>query len=174
MNRKSDRFDLMALIAIAVFFLGIVFWKVPLDYPYIVNFDEAVALVLAYVTKQGYRLYEQVWYDHLSGLSLLLNSWLSLTGFTIHAARLMMLSLSTIMLGIFYLILRVNCGILASCLSVFILSTCLVYITLSTVVMQELPSLFFTILSIFIIFKAVQSTGKLKYGLYLQIGRAHV
>jgi hypothetical protein len=35
-------------------------------------------------------------------------------------ARLMVLSLSTIMLGIFYLILRVNCGILASCLSVFI------------------------------------------------------
>jgi len=151
MNRKSDRFDLMALIAIAVFFLGIVFWKVPLHYPYILNFDEAVALVLAYVTKQGYRLYEQVWHDHLSGLSLLLNSWLSVTGFTIHAARLMVLSLSTIMLGIFYLILRVNCGILASCLSVFILSTCLVYITLSTTMLRELPSLFFTILSIFII-----------------------
>ncbi|MFM7793394.1 MAG: glucose-6-phosphate dehydrogenase, partial [Microcystis panniformis] len=51
--------------------------------------------------------------------------------------------------------------------SVFILSTCLGYINLSTGVLQELPSLFFTILSIFIIFKAVQSTGKLKYGLYL-------
>ncbi|MGV2390971.1 MAG UNVERIFIED_CONTAM: hypothetical protein LVR29_30690 [Microcystis novacekii LVE1205-3] len=41
-----------------------------------------MAMVLAYVTKQGYRLYEQVWHDHLSGLSLLLNSWLSVTGFT--------------------------------------------------------------------------------------------
>jgi hypothetical protein len=80
MNKKSYRFDLMALIAIAVFFLGIVFWKVPLHYPYILNFDEAVAMVLAYVTKQGYRLYEQVWHDHLSGLSLLLNGWLSVTG----------------------------------------------------------------------------------------------
>jgi hypothetical protein len=39
-------------------------------------------MVLAYVTKQGYRLYEQVWHDHLSGLSLLLNTWLSVTGFT--------------------------------------------------------------------------------------------
>ncbi|MGV2390972.1 MAG UNVERIFIED_CONTAM: hypothetical protein LVR29_30695 [Microcystis novacekii LVE1205-3] len=71
------------------------------------------------------------------------------------------------MLGIFYLILRVNCGILASCLSVFILSTCLVYITLSTTMLRELPALFLVILSIFIIFKAVKSTGKLKYGLYL-------
>ncbi|TRU51448.1 MAG: glucose-6-phosphate dehydrogenase [Microcystis aeruginosa Ma_QC_Ca_00000000_S207] len=167
MNKKSYRFDLMALIAIAVFFLGIVFWKVPLHYPYILNFDEAVALVLAYVTKQGYRLYEQVWHDHLSGLSLLLNGWLSVTGFTLYSARIMVLSLSTIMLGIFYLILRVNCGILASCLSVFILSTCPVYINLSTTMLRELPSLFFTILSIFIIFKALQFTGKLKYGLYL-------
>ncbi|RPH86084.1 MAG: glucose-6-phosphate dehydrogenase, partial [Chroococcales cyanobacterium metabat2.561] len=153
MNKKSYRFDLMALITIAVFFLGIVFWKVPLHYPYILNFDEAVAMVLAYVTKQGYRLYEQVWHDHLSGLSLLLNTWLNFTGFSLPAARLMVLSLSTIMLGIFYLILRVNCGILASCLSVFILSTCLVYITLSTTMLRELPALFFTILSIFIIFK---------------------
>jgi len=37
MNKKSNRFDLMALIAIAVFFLGIVFWKVPLHYPYILG-----------------------------------------------------------------------------------------------------------------------------------------
>jgi Dolichyl-phosphate-mannose-protein mannosyltransferase len=167
MNRKSYRFDLIALIVIAIFFLGIVFLKVPLNYPYIVNFDEAVAMVLAYVTKQGYRLYEQVWHDHLSGLSLLLNSWLSFTGFSIYAARVMVLFLSTIMLGIFYLILRINCGILPSFLSILILSTCLVYITLSTTMVRELPALFFVILSIFIVFKAVKSTDKFKYGLYL-------
>lgn len=167
MNKKSYRFDLMALIVIAVFFLGIVFWKVPLHYPYIMNFDEAVAMVLAYVTKQGYRLYEQVWHDHLSGLSLLLNTWFNFTGFSIHAARIMVLFLSTIMLGIFYLILRINCGILPACLSVLILSTCLVYITLSTTMVRELPSLFFVILSIFIVFKAVKYTNKLKYVLYL-------
>jgi len=60
MNKKSYRFDLMALIAIAAFFLGIVFWKVPLHYPYILNFATSLNKVIVSTNKFGtiiYRVY---------------------------------------------------------------------------------------------------------------------
>jgi hypothetical protein len=167
MRKKLDLLDVIIPIALGLFFIVLILSKIPLHFPYIVNFDEAVAVVLAYVTRQGYRLYEQVWHDHLSGLSLLLNAWFSFTGTSLYWARMLVLFLAALTLAIFYRLLRLQCSIPAAFLPTLLLSTASVWISLSTQMMRELPSLFFVVLSLYLLGIATRSTDRFKYLFYL-------
>lgn len=165
--KKFSKIDLLFPILLGIFFIALVLSRVPLNFPYIVNFDESVAVILAYVTRQGYRLYEQVWHDHLSGLSLLLNSWFDLTGVSLYSARILVLIIGTLTLALFYFLLRIQCGIPASVFTTILLSTSFVAISLSSAILRELPSFFFIVLSIFLAFRGVRSSDRAKYILYL-------
>jgi 4-amino-4-deoxy-L-arabinose transferase-like glycosyltransferase len=122
--------------------------------------DEGIELAKVILLSQGYRLYDQVWNDQPPLLTLLLSEWFKVFGTNIEAARILILSFSTLLVGAFYQTLRFSLGIGSALLGTTALCLTLNFLRLSVSVMRGLPAIALAMLGLYFLLLATPADSK--------------
>jgi 4-amino-4-deoxy-L-arabinose transferase-like glycosyltransferase len=139
---------------VPISFFCIVYWLMPLKDVLQFDPDEGIELAKVTLLSQGYRLYAQVWNDQPPLLTILLSEWFKLFGTNIEAARILILSFSTLLVGAFYQTLRFSLGMGSALLGTTALCLTLNFLRLSVSVMRGLPAIALAMLGIYFVLLA--------------------
>lgn len=151
-------------LIVPIIFFCVVYWLMPLKDVLQFDPDEGIELAKVTLLSQGYRLYDQVWNDQPPLLTLLLSQWFKLFGANIEAARILILSFSTILVSAFYQTLRFSLGIGSALLGTTALCLTLNFLRLSVSVMRGLPAIALAMLGIYFLLLATRLPhGKTDY-----------
>ena len=134
---------------VPISFFCVVYWLMPLKDVLQFDPDEGIELAKVTLFSQGYRLYDQVWNDQPPLLTLLLSEWFKLFGSNIEAARILILSFSSLLVGAFYQTLRFSLGRGSALLGTIALCLTLNFLRLSVSVMRGLPAIALAMLGIY-------------------------
>jgi hypothetical protein len=139
---------------VPVLFFIITNWMMPLQGVLQFDPDEGIELAKVTLYSQGYSLYDQIWNDQPPLLTLLLSGWLKLFGMHIGAARMLILGLSSILVGAFYNSLRFSLGVGSALLGTTALCLTLNFLRLSVSVMRGLPAIALAMVGIYFLLLA--------------------
>ncbi|HEY9827734.1 MAG TPA: hypothetical protein V6D19_20035 [Stenomitos sp.] len=128
-------------IGVPLLFFGIVACIIPIAQVFEFDRDEGIELVKVALMHQGYVLYDQIWDDQPPVLTLLLQVWLNFFGSSVLAARLLTLSLASLLVGAFFNSLRLVVGLRPALIGTMGLCLTLNFVRLSVSVMRGLPAL---------------------------------
>jgi tetratricopeptide (TPR) repeat protein len=103
--------------------------------------DEGNNLIKALMLSRGHGLYEEIWSDQPPLFTYALRGWFGLFGWSVAAARYLVLLTSAVMLGAVFLALRASWGLVHAIAAVLLLILAPYYGQLSVSVMLGLPAL---------------------------------
>jgi len=130
-------------------FVAFALCLMPVKQAFQLDLDEGLELIKASLYSEGFTLYTQIWNDQPPLLTVLLSSWFALFGKSIFAARLLILTFATLLIGSFFQTLRITLGKLPAIVGTLLLSVSCNFLRLSVSVMFGLPSLALAMLSIY-------------------------
>ncbi|MFQ4143237.1 ArnT family glycosyltransferase [Chlorogloeopsis sp. ULAP02] len=146
---KNFIHQLIIILLFVGFVLAIRFQ--PISQTFEFDYDEGFNLIKALLYSQGFSLYTQIWNDQPPLFTVLLSYWLNLFGYSIFAARLLILLFSALLIYCFYKLISSEVGKLPALIATILLFTSWLYIRLSISVMIGLPSLSLAMLSIYLL-----------------------
>lgn len=111
--------------------------------------DEGIELMKASLYSEGFSLYTQIWDDQPPLLTVILSYWFHWFGKSILAARLLVLSFSTLLVWSFCQTIRIHLGSLLAIIGTVLLVISCNFLRLSVSVMPGLPALALAMLSIY-------------------------
>ena len=166
MKHKTKCLDIFCAFSLVCFLLVLVLQINLINYPFIYNFDESIFIIVSNLLNK-YKLYDQVWYDHPLAFPWLLDLWFKLAGGpSLQSARYFVLLLSSLNIVIFYFLLRFGCSIFVSVIATGLLIVSLQYVPMSLIAYNDLPSIGFSLLSLFLLFLAFKKENRTRYLLY--------
>ncbi|MFE1746642.1 ArnT family glycosyltransferase [Coleofasciculus sp. H7-2] len=115
------------------------------------DYDEGLNLIKAFLYSQGFSLYTQIWSDQPPLFTVLLSYWFNIFGYSVFAARLLVILFSALLIWSFYQILRLSLGIIPAIVATLLLFTSWLFVRLSISVMIGIPSLSLAMLSIYLL-----------------------
>ncbi|MEP0876718.1 glycosyltransferase family 39 protein [Funiculus sociatus GB2-M2] len=113
------------------------------------DYDEGLNLIKALLYSKGFSLYTQIWSDQPPLLTVILSHWFSLFGYSVFAARLLILLFSALLVWSFYQIIRYSLGMIPALLATLLLLTSWLFVRLSIAVMIGIPTLSLAMFSIY-------------------------
>ena len=132
-------------LPVAFFLVGVV---LPLRWALAIDPDEGNNLMKALLLADGHRLYADIWSDQPPVMSYLLWGWLSLTGWTVEAGRLLVLLCSAVLLWSLHWTVRRTADRVAAAAACLLLVVSFGYLRISVAVMLAVPSLMFAMLAV--------------------------
>ncbi|MEW5856171.1 MAG: glycosyltransferase family 39 protein [Cyanobacteriota bacterium] len=144
---KSIFFHLFILF----FYVGFVLAIRPVQQAFEFDYDEGLNLIKALLYSQGFSLYTQIWSDQPPLFTVLLSYWFNIFGYSVFAARVLVILLSALLIWSFYQVLCFSLGIIPALVATLLLFTSWVFLRLSISVMIGIPSLSLAMLSIYLL-----------------------
>jgi 4-amino-4-deoxy-L-arabinose transferase-like glycosyltransferase len=138
-------------ISIPIIFVCFVLYTIPIPDIFSFDPDEGLELMKAFLYSQGFSLYTEIWNDQPPLFTILLSIWFNLFGYSVFAARILVLLLSAVLVWSFYNVMRYFIGILPALVGTFLLIFSSNFIKLSVSVMVGIPFLSLTMLSIYLL-----------------------
>lgn len=135
------------LIPSAFFILAL--WLMPVASAFQFDTDEGQELIKAVLYSQGFELYTEIWSDQAPLLTIFLHNWFQIFGESVFAARILILSLATVLVWSFCQTLRICLGNLPAIIGTAMLGISCNFLRLSVSVMIGIPSLTFAMLSVY-------------------------
>ena len=135
------------LIPSAFFILAL--WLMPVASAFQFDTDEGQELIKAVLYSQGFELYTEIWSDQAPLLTIFLHNWFQIFGESVFAARILILSLATVLVWSFCQTLRICLGDLPAIIGTAMLAISCNFLRLSVSVMIGIPSLAFAMLSVY-------------------------
>ena len=148
LSSKLKESFLFNLLVPALFFIFALLFM-PVGQVFQFDPDEGVELIKSSLYSQGFKLYTEIWNEQPPLLTVLLSYWFSLFGKSIFAARLLILSFSTLLIWSFCQTLRRCLGSLPALIGTLLLTLSCSFLRLSISVMIGVPSLALAMLSIY-------------------------
>lgn len=161
LNQK--RLDISIGIFLVLFLLSLIFIAVPIDFPYIFNFDESMELIREHLLSRDYIFFKEVWNDHPLGLPAIFQLGSNLFEISLTSARYIVLFFSVINILLFYFMMRLECDRASSTISALILLLSFQYVPLSGVILKEIPSLCLVTLSLLLMSLYAKQRGNKSY-----------
>jgi hypothetical protein len=146
MQKINKEIIVYTLLSVTVFLLVRV--AIPLDFPYIFNFDESIELVRLHLLEKNYVFYQNVWSDHPLGMTRILDFFSTFFSIDLSSARKIVLGLSITNILVFYTLLRIDCSRSIAIATVVMTVLSFGYIGLSGSAVNEIPALLFSLSSI--------------------------
>ncbi|MBD2005228.1 glycosyltransferase family 39 protein [Trichocoleus sp. FACHB-40] len=130
-------------------YIGFVLAIRPVRETFEFDYDEGLNLIKALLYSKGFSLYTQIWSDQPPLLTVTLSHWFSLFGYSVFAARLLILLFSALLVWSFYQIIRYSLGLIPALVATLLLLTSWLFVRLSIAVMIGIPTLSLAMLSIY-------------------------
>jgi hypothetical protein len=167
MKIKLKFLDIISLAFIIFLMILIAHKTKVLTYPFILNFDESIFMAVADLLNHKYIPYKEIWYDHLMGFPSIINLWFKLGLDSLEQVRVLGFMLAIANTILFFILVRLSFSSIASTLSTLILITSLQYLPVSLVVFNDIPSIFFSLLSLLTLYYTAQQNNRNRYLLYI-------
>jgi len=151
--------DLASHIVVPAGFIAIMLAFHPFRTYFEVDPDEGNNLIKSLLLDRGYRLYSQIWSDQAPLFSYALQWWFNRFGWTIPAARVLMVVCSAVTLWGVYQTARLVAGHAAGIAAVILLLLTPYYIALSVSIMLGLPALMWAVISLWALTVWMQRSG---------------
>ncbi len=130
-------------------FFILALWLMPVASAFQFDTDEGQELIKAILYSQGFELYTEIWSDQAPLLTVFLHNWLHIFGESVFAARILILILATVLVWSFCQTLRICLGNLPAIIGTAMLAISCNFLRLSVSVMIGIPSLAFSMLSVY-------------------------
>ena len=130
-------------------YVGFVLAIRPVRQTFEFDYDEGLNLIKALLYSKGFSLYTQIWSDQPPLLTVILSHWFSLFGYSVFAARLLILLFSALLVWSFYQIIRYSLGMIPALVATLLLLTSWLFVRLSIAVMIGIPTLSLAMFSIY-------------------------
>ncbi len=138
-------------IIILFLYVGFVLAIRPVNQAFEFDYDEGLNLIKALLYSQGFSLYTQIWNDQPPLFTVLLSYWFNIFGYSVFAARVLVILFSALLIWSFYQILRFYLGTIPALVSTLLIFTSWLFLRLSISVMIGIPSLSLAMLSIYLL-----------------------
>jgi 4-amino-4-deoxy-L-arabinose transferase-like glycosyltransferase len=132
-------------------YVGFVLAIRPVQQAFEFDYDEGLNLIKALLYSQGFSLYTQVWNDQPPLFTVFLSYWFNIFGYSVFAARVLVILFSALLIWSFYQILRCSLGRIPAVVATLLLFTSWLFVRLSISVMIGIPSLSLAMLSIYLL-----------------------
>ncbi len=147
-------------IAIALVFFVMVYSQARYAQSLAINPDEGVNLIKSAMVAKGYHLYSQIWNDQPPVFTLMLSEVFRAVGFSIEAARIFVLVLSSILVACLYQTIRWLHDHGTAIVTVLFLASSAWFIPLSVAVMIGMPAIAMAAGSLFLANGAIRSSNR--------------
>ncbi|MBV7331484.1 glycosyltransferase family 39 protein [Chloroflexi bacterium TSY] len=121
------------------------------------DYDEGINLMKSMLLKRGYLLYSEIWSDQPPLFTALLSWTFTLFGETVKTARLLSMTLSSLLVGSIFFVVKRTSSVQAAIMAAVFLIVSEYYIRLSGAVMIGLPAMAFTMFSLAVLFGGKRS-----------------
>ncbi|WP_348226091.1 glycosyltransferase family 39 protein [Trichocoleus sp. AS-A2] len=138
-------------LLILFLYVGFVLAIRPVQQAFEFDYDEGLNLIKALLYSQGFSLYTQIWNDQPPLFTVLLSYWFNIFGYSVFAARVLVILFSALLIWSFYQILGFSLGRIPALVATLFLVTSWLFLRLSISVMIGIPSLSLAMLSIYLI-----------------------
>lgn len=142
---------LFLLIIFLLIFITLAIASSSIKYTFEFDSDEGINLMKSLLYLKGFSLYKEIWSDQPPLFTIILSYWLKIFGLSVYNARILILIFSMIFIWAFYETIKIQNGCTCAFIAVIFLILSQDYFRLSSSVMIGIPSLAFTMLSIYCI-----------------------
>lgn len=147
-------------LIILFLYVGFVLVIRPVHQAFEFDYDEGLNLIKALLYSQGFSLYTQIWSDQPPLFTVFLSYWFNIFGYSVFAARVLVILFSALLIWSFYQILRFSLGRIPALVATLLLFTSWLFLRLSISVMIGIPSLSLAMLSIYLLIVYKQQPRK--------------